>query len=364
MPSEKMLMRGSDTLAEAAVRAGCRYFFGYPITPQNELPEYMSRRLPEVGGTFIQAESELAAINMVLGASAAGARVLTSSSSPGVSLKQEGISYLAGQELPAVIANMMRGGPGLGNIAASAADYFQATRGGAHGDYRTPVLAAAGCQDLAELTFDAFDLADKYRTPVLLLGDGLIGQVMEPVIFPDPIDPADLPPKDYILDGCAGREPRAIYSMLLGQQGELYHHNMKLQEKYQEIAEKEQRWEEYQAEDAEVIVVAYGTASRIAMAAVDQLRADGVKAGLFRPISLYPYPKQALRDLAGDKVKVAVFELSAGQMVEDVMLSVGERSEIYFYGVPGGVIPTPADVEAFLLSVLKGDGSVGRRVVL
>ncbi|RJX35183.1 MAG: 3-methyl-2-oxobutanoate dehydrogenase subunit VorB [Desulfarculus sp.] len=355
-------MRGSDTLAEAAVRAGCRFFSGYPITPQNELPEYLSWRLPQAGGTFIQAESELSAINMVLGAAATGARALTSSSSPGVSLKQEGISYLAGQELPAVVANMMRGGPGLGNIAASAADYFQATRGGGHGDYRTPVLAPAGCQELAELTFLAFDLADKYRTPVMLLGDGLIGQVMEPVVFPDPIDPADLPPKDYILDGCAGRAPRAIFSMLLGQQGELYKHNLHLQEKYEQITADEQRWEENLTEDADIIAVAYGTASRIAMSAVEELRAEGVKAGLFRPITLWPYPKQALRKLAQGGVKVAVFELSAGQMVEDVMLSVGERAEIHFYGIPGGVIPTPADVIDFLRSALKGDGKVGRRV--
>ena len=280
MPSEKMLMRGSNVVGEAAVRAGCRFYFGYPITPQNELPEYLSGRLLDVGGTFIQAESEIASINMVLGAAAAGARVMTSSSSPGVSLKQEGISYLAGQELPAVIVNMMRGGPGLGNIAPSAADYFQATRGGGHGDYRTPVLAPAGCQELAELTFTAFDIADKYRNPVMLLGDGLMGQVMEPVIFPDPIDLKDLPPKDYILDGCAGREPRAIFSMLLGQKGELYYHNLKLQAKYDEITANEVRWETYRTDDAEVMVVAYGTASRISRAAVDELREKGVKAGL------------------------------------------------------------------------------------
>ncbi len=362
MPSEKMLMRGSNVVGEAAVRAGCRYYFGYPITPQNELPEYLSGRLPEVGGTFIQAESEVASINMVLGASAAGGRVMTSSSSPGISLKQEGISYLAGQELPAVIANMMRGGPGLGNIAPSAADYFQATRGGAHGDYRTPVLAPAGCQELAELTFTAFDIADKYRTPVMLLGDGLMGQVMEPVAFPDPIDPASLPKKDYILDGCKGREPRAIFSMLLGQQGELYYHNLKLQEKYDRITEQETRWETYLTDDAEVIVVAYGTASRISQAAVDDLRAAGVKAGMFRPITLWPFPKAQLRALAGPGRKIAVFELSLGQMVEDVILSVGDRSEIYFHGLPGGIIPTPADIADYIKSALAGDGKVGRRM--
>ena len=260
MPSEKKLMRGSHVVGEAAVRAGCRYYFGYPITPQNELPEYLSSRLLEVGGTFIQAESEIASINMVLGASAGGARAMTSSSSPGIALKQEGISYMAGQELPAVIANMMRGGPGLGNIAPSAADYFQATRGGGNGDYRTPVLAPAGNQELCDLTFLAFDLADKYRTPVLLLGDGLMGQVMEPVIFPDPIDPASLPKKDYILDGCKGREPRRIYSMILDVPT-MYQHNLKLQKKYDEITANEVRWQTHKVDDAEVVVVAYGTAA-------------------------------------------------------------------------------------------------------
>lgn len=362
MPSEKMLMRGSHVVGEAAVRAGCRYYFGYPITPQNELPEYLSARLPALGGAFIQAESEVASINMVLGASACGGRVMTSSSSPGISLKQEGISYMAGQELPAVIVNMMRGGPGLGNIAPSAADYFQATRGGGHGDYRTPVLAPAGCQELAELTFTAFDMADTYRTPVMILGDGLMGQVMEPVVFPDFLDLASLPKKDWILDGCKGRPPRAIYSMLLGQKGELYYHNLHLQEKYDRITEKETRWETLQAEDAEVIVVAYGTAARIAESAIEEVRAQGIAAGLFRPITLWPYPKKALRDLAVKGRKVAVFELCLGQMVEDVVLSVGERSEIFFYGIPGGLIPTPAEVAGFLLSAVKGDGKVGRRI--
>ncbi len=362
MPSEKMLMRGSHVVGEAAVRAGCRYYFGYPITPQNELPEYLSARLVEVGGSFIQAESEVASINMVLGASVAGGRVMTSSSSPGISLKQEGISYMAGQELPAVIVNMMRGGPGLGNIAPSAADYFQATRGGAHGDYRTPVLAPAGCQELAELTFVAFDMADRYRTPVMILGDGLMGQVMEPVVFPDFIDLDSLPQKDWILDGCKGREPKAVFSMLLGQKGELYYHNLHLQEKYDRITAEEQRWETVNTDDADLIVVAYGTAARIAESAIEDVRADGVSAGLFRPISLWPYPKQPLRQLARDGKKVAVFELSLGQMVEDVMLSVGERAAIYFYGVPGGLIPTPAEIADFLRSVDRGDGKVGRRI--
>ena len=364
MPSERMLMRGSHAVGEAAVRAGCRYYFGYPITPQNELPEYLAARMLEVGGTFVQAESEVAAINMVLGAAAAGGRAMTSSSSPGIALKQEGISYLCGQELPAVIINMMRGGPGLGNIAPSTADYFQVTRGGGNGDYHTPVLAPAGSQELAELTFAAFDLADKYRTPVMIAGDGLLGQVMEPVVFPDPIDLKILPRKDYILDGCAGREPRAIYSLFLGDQGELYNHNLKLQEKYGRIIAAEVRFEDYLTDDAEVIVVAYGTASRIARAAVDEVRKAGLKIGLFRPITLWPFPMKHLRGLADKGSKIAVFELSLGQMVEDVILSVLDRAGIFFYGIPGGLIPTPEELEDFMRSALAGDGKVGRRIEL
>jgi 2-oxoglutarate ferredoxin oxidoreductase subunit alpha len=361
VPSEKMLMNGSHVVGEAAVRAGCRYYFGYPITPQNELPEYLSARMLEVGGTFIQGESEIGSINMVLGASAAGARAMTSSSSPGISLKQEGISYMAGMELPAVVINMMRGGPGLGNIAPSAADYFQATRGGGHGDYRTPVLAPAGCQELADLTFVAFDLADKYRTPVMILGDGLMGQVMEPVVFPDFIDLDDLPKKDWILDGCEGREPRALFSMLLGP-GQLYYHNLHLQQKFDRITEMEQRWEANCPEGVEMVVVAYGTAARIAESAIEELEDEGLKIGHFRPITLWPFPMRALRDLSKKVPKVAVFELSLGQMVEDVILSVGERAEIYFHGIPGGNIPTPADVADFLRSTTKSDGKVGRRI--
>lgn len=287
---------------------------------------------------------------------------MTSSSSPGIALKQEGISYMAGMELPGVVVNMMRGGPGLGNIAPSAADYFQATRGGGNGDYRTPVLAPAGCQELAELTFLAFDLADRYRTPVIILGDGLMGQVMEPVVFPDFIDLNDLPKKDWALAGCEGREPRAIFSMLLGQKGELFYHNLHLQEKYEKITAEEQRWETYQTDDAEMIVVAYGTAARIAESAINETRDKSVSVGLFRPITLWPYPIKILRNLLLKAQKVAVFELSLGQMVEDVVLSVGERAEIYFYGIPGGVIPTPAEVADFLYSAYRGDGKVGRRI--
>jgi len=348
-------------VGEAAVRAGCRFYAGYPITPQNELPEYLSARMLDVGGTFIQGESEIASINMVLGAASAGMRAMTSSSSPGIALKQEGISYMAGQEIPGVIVNMMRGGPGLGNIAPSGADYFQATRGGGNGDYRTPVLAPAGCQELADMTFVAFDLADKYRTPVMILGDGLMGQVMEPVVFPDPIDPDSLPRKEWALTGCKGRDPRAIFSMLLNV-NILYQHNLHLQEKYDEITAKEQRWETAMIDDARLLVVAYGTPARIAESAIEELRDEGIAAGLFRPITLWPFPTLPLRDLAARIGKVAVFEFSMGQMLEDVILSVGDRAEIYFHGVPGGVVPTPSDVARFLRSALTGDGEVGRRI--
>jgi len=356
-----MLMRGSHVVGEAAVRAGCRFYAGYPITPQNELPEYLSARMLEVGGTFIQGESEVASINMVLGAASTGIRAMTSSSSPGIALKQEGISYMAGEELPGVIVNMMRGGPGLGNIAPSGADYFQATRGGGNGDYRTPVLAPAGCQELADMTFVAFDLADRYRTPVMILGDGLMGQVMEPVVFPDPIDIATLPKKDWALTGCRGREPRALFSMMLNV-GILHQHNFHLQEKYDEITANEQRWETVMTDDASLLVVAYGTPARIVESAIEELRAEGMAAGLFRPITLWPYPVAPLRNLADRIGKVAVFEFSMGQMLEDVVLSVGDRAEIYFHGVPGGVIPTPSDVAQFLRSAIKGDGKVGRRI--
>ena len=360
--NEKVLMRGSDIIGEASVRAGCRFYAGYPITPQNELPEYLSARMVEVGGTFIQGESEIASINMLIGASAVGSRVMTSSSSPGIALKQEGISYMAGLELPGVIVNMMRGGPGLGNIAPSAADYFQSTRGGGNGDYRTPVLAPAGCQELIEMTFLAFDLADKYRNPVMILGDGLMGQVMEPVVFPDFLDLNELPKKEWALTGCAGREARAIFSMYLGEKGELCQHNLELQEKYDQITAREQRYETIMTDDADLIVVAYGTAARIAESAIEEVRGQGLAAGLFRPITLWPFPTAPLRELALKGRKIAVFELCLGQMVEDVILSVGERVEISFHGVPGGVIPTPAEVAEFLNSVAKGDGKVGRRI--
>ena len=337
-------------VGEAAIRAGCRAYFGYPITPQNELPEYMSEKFAALeDAVFVQAESELAAINMVMGASMAGARVMTSSSSPGISLKQEGISYLAAMELPAVIVNMIRGGPGLGNIAPAQSDYFQATRGGGHGDYRTIVLAPGSGQEMADLTRRAFELADKYRTPVMILSDGMMGQMMEPVVFPEPIDPKTLPQKDYILDGAHGRPSRTILSLLLDPKKE-EELNWKLARKYEIITHTEVDFENYLTDDAKLVVVAYGTAARIAKGAVNRLREIGLKVGMFRPKTLWPFPEKPLRDLARWVGNLVVFEMSAGQMVEDVRLSLEGRANVFFYGRPGGIISTPEEVARVLSS--------------
>ncbi len=340
--NEKVLLRGSEAIAEAALRAGCSCYFAYPITPQNELPEYMARRMEEIPGvSFLQSESELAAINMVFGASVTGARVMTSSSSPGVSLMQEGISYLAAMELPSVIVNIVRGGPGLGNIAPAQSDYFQATRGGGHGDYRCIVLAPAHLQEAVDLTYESFDLADEYRIPVLLLGDGMMGQMMEPVVMP-PFR-KKMPKKDWALTGAGEGESRFMRSLLLDVHV-LEDHNWKLYRKYEKISRKEIRYETYEIEDAEFVVVAYGTAARIAKGAVNRLRKNGLKVGLFRPITLWPFPSDALRKVARFTRKILVFEMSMGQMVEDVKLSVEGRVDVDFFGRPGGVIITPVEL--------------------
>ena len=341
----KVFFSGNDTFAEAAIRAGCKCYFGYPITPQNELGEYMAAHLRNAGGVFIQSESELAAINMVIGASCTGSRVMTSSSSPGISLKQEGISFLAALELPAVIVNVMRGGPGLGNIAPSQGDYFQATRGGGHGDYRTPVFAPGSIQEIADLTFHAFETADKYRTPVMLLGDGMMGQTKEPVVFPEPIK--NLPEKEWALKGRGTGNSKYMASLILDPVEE-ERHNWKLVRKYKEIEKNEIMFEEYMTDDAEIIVVAYGTTARIAKGAIKRVRADGIKAGLFRPISLWPFPKKELLDLSLGIKKFVVFEMSAGQMVEDVQLALGNSVDIAFHGRPGGVVPTPAEFARYI----------------
>jgi len=350
--TKKVLMCGNEVLAEAGIMAGCRFYAGYPITPQNEIPAYMSRRMPEVGGVFIQAESEISAVNMVFGASLTGVRAMTSSSSPGISLKQEGISYLAGCQLPAVIVNMMRGGPGLGNIAPSQSDYFQATRGGGHGDYRQVVLAPASLQEIVDLTVLSFDLADKYRMPVMILGDGILGQMMEPV----ELNPKSIPQrcsgqeiqnpkieKDWVLDGCKGREPRVIKSLLLGE-GELERFNLRLQEKYALIKDKEVRYEVLYGDDSDIMLVSYGTTSRICRSVVERLRRQGKNAGMFRPISLWPFPERALKELAERINKFFVVEMSCGQMVDDVKLSIECRKPVYFYGRTGGGIPTEEEI--------------------
>ena len=344
-------MRGSHAIGEAAVRAGCRFYAGYPITPQNELTEYMSGAMARLeDGIFIQAESEIAAINMVIGAAIGGARAMTSSSSPGISLKQEGMSYLAGQELPAVVVNTMRGGPGLGNIAPAQGDYFQATRGGGHGDYRNIVLAPASVQELADLTREAFDLADKYRTPVMILGDGMMGQMMEPVEFPDYIDLNELPQKPWILDGAKGRPSRIIRSLLLDTTVE-EDHNWKLDRKYRMIDREIPSAERYMTDDARMVVIAYGTAARIAKGAVKRVREVGLKVGLFRPITLWPFPKRELVDMSRIIRDLLVFEMSTGQMVEDVRLSLEGRANVHFYGRPGGIISTPDEVAKVINSL-------------
>ena len=350
-------MRGSHVIAEAATRAGCRFYAGYPITPQNELPEYMSARFGRLDDAiFIQAESEIAAMNMVMGASMTGIRAMTSSSSPGISLKQEAISYMAGMELPAVVVNMMRGGPGLGNIAPSQQDYFQATRAGGHGGYRTIVLAPYSGQELVSLTMKAFDLADAYLSPVVLLGDGLMGQMMEPVVFPDPIDPSTLPKRAWILDGAKGRDPRLIASLHLDPI-KMEQFNWKLARKYDAIRERETRYEAYHLDDAVLAVVAFGTAARVAQGAVNRAREAGFKAGLFRPITLWPFPEKELRDLTRTVKHLLVFEMNIGQMVEDVKISVGEQATVDFHGRPGGVISTPHEIADVMTKLIYRYGA-------
>lgn len=341
--TRKILMCGNDACGEGAILAGCVFYAGYPITPQNELTAYMAKRMGETGGVFIQAESELAAISMVFGASVAGVRAMTSSSSPGISLKQEGISYLAGCELPCVIVNMQRGGPGLGNIAPAQGDYFQAVKGGGHGDYKIIVLAPASAQELMDYTYLAFDLADKYRNPVMILGDGLLGQMMEPIQIIKRVKDKPLTGKPWALTGCKGRKPRLIRSLLLGE-GALEEHNKKLQEKFNNIKKNEVRAETLNVKDADIVLAAYGSVARIARAGMELGRAKGLKVGLIRPITLWPFPEKMIAEISGKAKKFLVVEMSAGQMVEDVMLAVKGRAEVDFYGRMGGGIPTEEEI--------------------
>ncbi|MZQ74541.1 MAG: 3-methyl-2-oxobutanoate dehydrogenase subunit VorB [Peptoclostridium sp.] len=348
----KILMKGNEAVAKAAIEAGCRYFFGYPITPQNEIPEYMSKELPKIGGVYLQAESEVSAINMIYGGAGTGTRVMTSSSSPGIALKQEGITYIAGAELPCVIVNMMRGGPGLGGIQPSQADYFMSTRGGGNGDYRTPVFAPASIQEAVDMTMEAFDVADYYRTPVMVVADGMIGQMMEPVEFKAP-KKRELPAKDWATTGTKGeRKPNIINSLFLDPQ-ELEDHNFKLAEKYAKIEANEVQYEMYKTEDAELVFVAYGTTSRIVKNVVEELRAEGVKAGLIRPKTIWPFPFKAFDEIPAAKNLLTV-EMSMGQMLEDVQMASNGRWPVSFYGRVGGMIPTPQGIKGKALEVIGG----------
>ncbi len=348
-----ILIKGNEAMAEGAVIAGCRYYFGYPITPQNEVPAYMAARLPEVGGVFIQAESELASINMVFGASAAGARVMTSTSSPGYSLMQEGISYLAGARLPCVLANVQRGGPGLGNIALGQADYFQAVKGGGHGDYHVIVLAPASPQEMMDLTILAFDLADQYRVPALILSDAIIGQMVEKVELRKPSG-VKLPAKTWALTGAKGRPKNVVRSLWLDDDG-VEINNLTLQDTYNKIKAKEVRFENIQTEDANVVIVAYGTCARIAKSAVIRAREKGFKAGLLRPITLYPFPYAEIERLIDKGVKTLLtVELSAGQMVEDVYMAAKQKAKVAFFGKMGGKITGEDEIFEKIADLCQG----------
>ena len=342
--AEKVLMKGNEALAESALRAGCRFFFGYPITPQTELAAYMSKRMEKVGGTFLQAESEIAAINMVYGAAAAGARVMTSSSSPGISLKGEGISYMAGADLPGVIINVQRGGPGLGGIQPSQADYWQATRALGHGDFRVVVYAPSTVQEMADLAFTAFDVADQYRTPVMILADGMLGQMMEPVVMPEPRD--EQVEKPWATTGHKHKRPHNVVNSLYLTADELERLNVERYERYAVIERDEQRAETFLVEDADVVVVAFGASARVARSAVVEARAKGVKAGLIRPITLWPFPVDALEAAVPTAKAFLTVEMNMGQMVDDVRLAVNGRRPVEFFGRTGGVIPTPVEVLA------------------
>lgn len=337
----RILMKGNEAMAEAAIQAGCDAYFGYPITPQAELLEWMARRMPELGRVFVQAESEIGAINMALGAAATGARVLVSTSSPGFSLMAEAMSYMAGSEIPMVLIEVMRGGPGLGSIGPSQSDYLQATRGHGHGDYRVPVLAPSSIAEAVDIVISAFEIAERYRTPVIVLVDGVLGQAMEPVVpaYRVPARVGD----DWALTGADGRPPRVLRSLNLRPE-DLEAHDRRLQATYATIAEREVRWAGEGLDDAEIAIVAYGTSARVAQTAIERARAAGLRVGLFRPISLWPFPTVELAAIAGRMRAVLVVEMSAGQLLEDVRLAVGATTPILFHGRMGGMVPTPGEV--------------------
>ena len=351
--ADRILMKGNEAIAEAAIRAGCRHYFGYPITPQTEIAAYMAKKMPKIGGVFLQAESEIASINMVYGAAAAGMRVMTSSSSPGISLKAEGLSYIAGSDVPALVVNVQRGGPGLGGIQPSQADYFQATKGGGHGDYRMIVLAPASVQEMASLTIKGFELADKYRMISMILADGTIGQMMEPITFED-TEPT-VYEKPWALTGTECKRKHNIVNSLYLKADELEKVNFERFEKYKAIEETEAMWEEYMMDDAEICVVAFGIASRVAKNAVAEARRNGIKVGLIRPITLWPFPTAPLKACA-DKVKSFIsVELSMGQMIEDVRLATECKKPVSLCNRAGGMIPTPEEVLSAITKAEKGE---------
>lgn len=338
----KTLMKGNEALAAAAIAAGVKHFFGYPITPQSEVPEYFARELPKVGGVYLQAESEVAAINMIYGAAGAGARVMTSSSSPGIALMQEGISYIAGAELPCLLIDMMRSGPGLGGIQPSQTDYYIATRGGGNGDYRLISYAPANLQEMCDLIMESFDIADKYRNPVMIIGDGMLGQMMEPVdIQPKEQQNAE---KDWATTGTEGKRPPNIINSLYLDVESLEEHNKHLQAKYREVEKNEVRYETVDVEDADIVLVAYGTISRICKSAMQALTEEGYKVGLIRPISIWPYPFKAFDEIGANCKDILVVEMNAGQMVDDVKIASNGRWPVHFYGRQGGAIPATQEV--------------------
>ena len=349
---EKKFMKGNEALAEAAVRAGVRFFAGYPITPQNEVPEYLSRRLPEVGGVFIQGESEIASINMVYGAASTGVRAMTSSSGPGLSLKCEGISYLAAAQLPALIVDVSRGGPGLGSIQPSQADYWQATKALGHGDFQLFVLAPSTVQEMADFVALAFETAEKYRMPAMILSDGMLGQMMEPVVFPDATEVHE-GDKSWAASGHRNKRKHNVVNSLYIEAKDLEEKVKARYERYELVKANEQRSESYLTEDADIVVVAFGASSRVSRSAVNAARAKGIKAGLFRPITLWPYPVDALEKTIGTAKKYLVVEMNMGQMVDDVKLAVNGRKPVEFFGRTGGIIPTPAEVLAQIEALAK-----------
>lgn len=350
----KVMMKGNEAMALAAIKGGCKAFFGYPITPQSELPEYLAKHMHKYGGIFLQAESEIAAINMVYGASGAGCRVMTSSSSPGIALKQEGITYLAGAELPAVIINVMRGGPGLGGIQPSQADYKQVTRGGGNGDYYVIAYAPEDLQETVNIIKEAFDVADLYRNPVMIAVDGLIGQMMEPVDLDLEIPKRELPEKTWATTGTYGKRPPVNVNSLFLDPQNLENHSLKLARKYQKIKETEQRYELVNMENAELVIVAYGTMARIVRSAMEILQAEGIKVGLLRPITIWPYPDKAFNEIPETVKGILTCELSTGQMLDDVKIANNGRLPIGFFGRTGGMLPEPEEIVEAVKKMLGG----------